>query len=123
MQLTSVSTLHFEKDGIDEELSSDEELFELLEFTEDEDFFSLLLETSEEEDPFSLLLETAEEEESFPLLLEESSCKELISGFGFAGLQESSSPQARNSAHAHATEEAKPSFRKFIFILITPYQL
>ena len=72
MQLTSVSTLHLENDLIDEELSSDEELFELLEVTEDEDFFSLLLETSEEEDPFSLLLETAEEEEPFPLLLEDN---------------------------------------------------
>ena len=105
MQLTSVSTLHLENDLIDEELSSDEELFELLEVTEDEDFFSLLLETSEEEEPFSLLLEAAEEEEPFPLLLDESSCKELISGFGFAGLQESSSsPQATKSTQTVASK-------------------
>ena len=121
MQLTSVSTLHFEKDGIDEELSSDEELSELLEATEEEDPVSTLLEVGEDEDSFSLLLEVTEEEDFFSLLLEESSCKELISGFGFAGLQESSSSQATKIAHA--TKVANHSFRRFILILITPCQL
>ncbi len=120
MQLTSVSTLHFENDLIDEELSSDEELSELLEATEEEDSLSPLLEIAEDEDSFSLLLEATEDEDFFSLLLDESSCKELISGFGLAGLHESSSSQATKIAHA--TKEAKHSFRNFIFIL-PPYQL
>ena len=59
---------------------------------------------------------TPDEDEEFSELLEDSSCKELISGFGFAGVHESSSLQARSNAHAHATEVAKPSFKRFSFI-------
>ena len=100
-------------------MSSDEELLlpdeELLPSDEEESSLS-------EEELFTLDDEldfsssTPDEDEEFSELLEDSSCKELISGFGFAGVHESSSPQARNNAHAHATEVAKPSFRRFTLI-------
>ena len=105
--------------SLDEELlPSDEELFSLddeeFSFSEEELF------TLDDELDFSSLTPD-EDDEEFSELLEDSSCKELISGFGFAGVHESSSPQARNSAHAHAP--TKHSFKRFIFILTTSYQL
>ena len=103
----------------DEELlPSDEELFSL-----DEEEFSFSEEelfTLDDELDFSSSTPD-EDDEEFSELLEDSSCKELISGFGFAGVHESSSPQAKNNAHAHAP--TKHSFKRFIFILTTSYQL
>ena len=105
--------------SLDEELlPSDEELFSLddeeFSFSEEELF------TLDDELDFSSLTPD-EDDEEFSELLEDSSCKELISGFGFAGVHESSSPQAKNNAHAHAP--TKHSFKRFIFILTTSYQL
>jgi hypothetical protein len=120
--------------SLDEELlSSDEELLlpdeELLPSDEellpsDEEESSL----SEEElftldDELDFSSSTPDEDEEFSELLEDSSCKELISGFGFAGVHESSSLQARSNAHAHATEVAKPSFKRFSFIPSPLYHL
>ena len=105
--------------SLDEELlPSDEELFSLddeeFSFSEEELF------TLDDELDFSSLTPD-EDDEEFSELLEDSSCKELISGFGFAGVHESSSPQARNNAHTHAA--TKHSFRRQPLILTTSYQL
>ena len=107
--------------SLDEELlPSDEELFSLddeeFSFSEEELF------TLDDELDFSSLTPD-EDDEEFSELLEDSSCKELISGFGFAGVHESSSLQARSNAHAHATEVAKPSFKRFSFIPSPLYHL
>jgi hypothetical protein len=105
--------------SLDEELlPSDEELFSL----DDEEFSFSEEELFTLDDELDFSSSTPDEDEEFSELLEDSSCKELISGFGFAGVHESSSPQARNNAHAHATEVAKPSFRRFIWILRVFYQ-
>jgi len=61
-----------------------------------------------------------EDDEDFFKLLEDSSCKELFSRFGFAGVHESSSLQARSNAHAHAP--TKHSFRRQPLIPTTHYQ-
>lgn len=90
----------------DEELlPSDEELFSLDD--EESSFSEEELFTLDEELDFSS--STPDEDEEFSELLEDSSCKELFSRFGFAGVHESSSLQARSNAHAHAP--TKHSFR------------